>query len=47
MERLYFYLFNEISSMMEQLAALQEHLISVQQTAEERYISLEDGSGEG
>lgn len=47
MEKLYFYLFNEISSMMEQLAAMQEHLVIVQQTAEEGYISLDNGSGEG
>lgn len=47
MEQIYFYLFNEISNTMERLEELRLRLISVQQEAEERYISLETGAEEG
>ena len=39
MEKAYFYLFTEISNLMEELTALRSILVSVQQNAEEIYIS--------
>lgn len=39
MEEAYFYLFTEISNLMDELSALRSKLVSVQQNAEEMYIS--------
>ena len=39
MEKAYFYLFTEISNLMDELAALRSKLVSIQQKAEEMYIS--------
>lgn len=39
MEKAYFYLFTEISNLMDELSALRSILVSVQQKAEEMYIS--------
>ena len=40
MEKAYFYLFTEISNLMDELSALRSKLVSVQQNAEEMYISV-------
>lgn len=47
MEKAYFYLFNEISNIMDSLSALQEKLVSVQHNAEELYISADSGAENG
>ena len=41
MEKAYFYLFKEISNLMDLLSDLQEKLVLVQQEAEELYISAD------
>lgn len=42
MDKSYFLLFNEITDIISDLEALKEHLQSVQQKAEELYISDEE-----
>lgn len=40
MEKAYFYLFTEISKLMDEMSALRSKMVTIQQNAEEMYISV-------